>query len=64
MTRKNKFVLTIETDRASDIARLLRQQAEHLDKYPLNDMPLRSYESVGGGVDSEVTVELNAHLVE
>jgi hypothetical protein len=62
MTRKNKFVLTIETDRASDISRLLRLEADHLDKYPLDDMPLRSFKSGGGGVDNDVSVELNSHL--
>lgn len=62
MTRKNKFVLTIETDSASDIVRVLRQHADYLEKYPLDDMP-GSFSIESGGLYSEVTAVLNAHLV-
>lgn len=62
MRRKNKYVLTIETDKASDIARLLRQQADYLDKLSLTDKPLRSITTAGGGNDNDVSAVLNGHL--
>lgn len=62
MRWKNKYVLTIETDKASDIARILRQQADHLDQFTLVDKPLRSNRSAGGGPDYDVRAVLNGHL--
>jgi len=62
MRRKNKCILTIETDKASDISRLLRQQADYLDTLLLADRPLRSISTAGGGNDNDVSVVLNGHL--